>query len=74
MNRDNPQSLAFSVDAFCKAHNISRATYYNIIKEGRGPRLMRVGTKPLISAEAAAEWRKRMEAETAEMEAAGGAA
>lgn len=64
MNRDNPESLAFSIEAFCKAHHISRATYYNLAKEGRGPRLMKVGRKPLISAEAAAEWRRRMESET----------
>ena len=56
---------AYSIEVFCKAHNISRASYYNLAKEGRGPKLMRVGSKPLISAEAAAEWRKKMEAETA---------
>ena len=40
--------------------------YYNLVKEGKGPRLMRVGTKPLISIESAAEWRKRMEDEAAQ--------
>jgi hypothetical protein len=65
MNRDNPESLAYSVEQFCKAHSISRATFYNLAKEGKGPRLMRIGKKPLISTEAAADWRRQMEAESA---------
>jgi len=53
---------ALSIDEFCKRHGISRATYYNQQKDGVGPRVMKVGTRTLISMEAAAEWRRRMEA------------
>ena len=66
MNKITDQILAYSVESFCNSHNISRAMYYNLVKEGKGPRLMRVGTKPLISIESAAEWRKRMEDEAAQ--------
>jgi hypothetical protein len=52
----------YSVDEFCGAHNLSRAMFYKILKEGTGPRVMRVGTRTLISEEAAGDWRRQMEA------------
>ena len=52
---------ASSVVAFCTEHGISRAHFYNEKKRGRGPTVMKVGKRTLISAEAAAEWRRRME-------------
>jgi predicted DNA-binding transcriptional regulator AlpA len=55
---------AFSVDEFCADHGISRATFYNIRSAGRGPAEMKIGTRTLISVEAAEAWRRRMEAET----------
>ncbi len=55
----------YSVDDFCKAHGICRATLYNLWKSGKGPRVMRVGRRRLISDEAAADWRREMEAEAA---------
>jgi predicted DNA-binding transcriptional regulator AlpA len=57
---------AFSVDEFCADHGISRAFFYVLKREGKAPALMKIGTRSLISIEAAAEWRRRMEAETAE--------
>ena len=33
---------AFSIDEFCAAHGISRATYYNLKKVGKGPTEMAV--------------------------------
>lgn len=59
----------FSIQEFCIAHGISRGTFYNELKAGRGPRLMRVGSRVMVSAEAAQEWRRAME-ENAEKEAA----
>ncbi|VTU29681.1 Helix-turn-helix domain protein [Variovorax sp. PBL-H6] len=56
---------ADSIPQFCEGHNISRTHLYELIKQGKGPRLMKLGRRTLISAEAAAEWRARMEAETA---------
>ena len=55
------ETLAFSIPQFCRRHSISRAHFYNLSKSGHGPALMRVGRRTLISAEAAAEWRRRME-------------
>lgn len=53
-----------SVDDFCKSHSISKAFFYNLVKDGKGPRLMKVGRRTLVSAEAAKEWRQRMEKNT----------
>lgn len=54
-------TLAFSISDFCLSHGISRAHFYNLSKSGDAPTIMRVGRRTLISAEAAAEWRRRME-------------
>lgn len=53
-----------TVPQFCEGHNISRTHFYELIKQGRAPRLMKVGRRTLISQEAQIDWRKRMEAET----------
>ena len=54
-----------SIDEFCEAHGICRATLYNLWKSGDGPRFMRVRDRRLISIEAAADWRRDMEAKAA---------
>jgi hypothetical protein len=54
---------AYSIDEFCARHGISRAGFYNTLKAGTGPRVMKVGNRTLISKEAAAEWRRKCEAE-----------
>lgn len=54
-------SGAYSVTSFCDAHHISRAYFYQLIKKGQAPRLMKLGRRTLISNEAAAEWRKGLE-------------
>ncbi|MFT4116531.1 hypothetical protein [Bradyrhizobium sp.] len=55
---------AFSVDEFCAAHGISRAMFYKLCAQGKGPRLMSVGSRKIISNEAAADWRCEREAES----------
>ena len=52
---------ALAVAQFCERHNLCRATFYNLLRTGRGPRIMKVGARTLISVEAAEEWRRRME-------------
>ena len=42
---------AYSISEFCADHGISRAGFYNLIKSGKGPRLMKIGTRRLISCE-----------------------
>jgi hypothetical protein len=70
MNKDaigygfTPQS-AYSIAQFCDAHHISRTHLHNMCKVGRGPRMMKLGRRVLISAEAAADWRRQLEQETA---------
>ena len=53
--------LAMSVADFCTFHSISKPTFYEMIKRGLGPKIMKVGARTLISTEAAAEWRRKME-------------
>jgi hypothetical protein len=56
---------AFSISEFCDAHGISRGMFYKLARQGIGPRTMRVGTRTLVSVEAAAEWRRTREAAAA---------
>lgn len=56
---------AYSIREFVERHGISRAYLYQLWAEGAGPRYMQLGRRRLISRESAAEWRRRMEAETA---------
>jgi predicted DNA-binding transcriptional regulator AlpA len=52
---------AFDIFEFCHRHAISRSAFYNSLKNGTGPRLMRLGSKVLISREAAEAWRRERE-------------
>ncbi len=53
--------LALSIDGFCKSHNITRAFLYQLWQRGAGPTRMKVGSRTLISVEAAEAWRRQME-------------
>lgn len=61
----------YTVTDFCEEHRISRSYLYRLWSEGRGPRRTKVGRRTLISGEAAAEWRRRMEAETVQGDGGG---
>jgi hypothetical protein len=50
---------AYSVDGFSEAHDISRAQTYVEIREGRLT-ARKVGTRTIITAEDAAEWRSSL--------------
>jgi hypothetical protein len=63
------EQQAYSIPEFCAAHRISRALFYLLQKDHTGPTLMRVRGRTLVTAEAAAEWRRRME-QAARQEAA----
>ena len=52
---------AFTIEEFCKAYGISRALYYKLLRAGDGPRIAKIGSKTLISDEAATEWLRRRE-------------
>jgi len=55
------ESLAFTVDEFAEAYRVSRATVYNMWRDGTGPRKMRVRGRVLISRDAAEKWRAEVE-------------
>ena len=61
----NGERDCYSVNEFCSRHDICPATFYMLLKEGNGPKIIKVGARTLISRESAAEWRKRLEHETA---------
>jgi predicted DNA-binding transcriptional regulator AlpA len=50
-----------SVADFCRTNSISRSLFYKLQREGKGPRIMKIGRRTLISQEASAEWRKSLE-------------
>lgn len=50
---------AFSIEEFCERHRISKQLYYK--KRGEMPPSFRIGTRVLISREAAAVWRRERE-------------
>ena len=55
---------AYTIPEFCARHRISRPFLYKLFERGSGPRVMRVGSRVLITREAAADWRKAREAAT----------
>ena len=55
-------ALAFTVPQFCASHGISRALFYILQRDGRGPRIMKCGRRTLIARESAEAWRRQMEA------------
>jgi hypothetical protein len=70
INRSIPEEIAhlgaepkdaYGVDEFCARHGISRAFLYLLWRRGEGPAYMQLGGRRVISKEAGAEWRRRME-------------
>ena len=56
-----PEREAYTVAELAQAYRVSRATLYNLWKEGSGPRRMRVRGRVLISRAAAEMWRRQVE-------------
>ena len=54
---------AYSVDEFCARHRISPQLFYKLKPLGLMPVTFRLGTRVLISREAAAAWRRARETE-----------
>jgi hypothetical protein len=61
MNKPDEQD-AFSIPEFCLRNRISPALFFKLATEGRGPRVMHVGRRTLITREFAATWRRTLEA------------
>ena len=56
---------AFSLARFCRRHGISVQMYYKLANQGLAPTTFNVGTRVLVSKEAAAAWRRAREAASA---------
>jgi hypothetical protein len=56
---------AYTIAEFCLAYRISRSKLYQLWAAGRGPRVMCVDAKKLISKPAADDWRRECEQESA---------
>lgn len=61
MQSNQQSGVMYDIKSFCEAHRISRALFYKLIKEGKGPTVVKVNRRTLITAEAAAEWRNSLE-------------
>jgi predicted DNA-binding transcriptional regulator AlpA len=55
----------YTVPEFCAAHRMGRTTFYALAKIGKAPRTIHLAQKVLVSREAAADWRREREAESA---------
>jgi hypothetical protein len=56
---------AYSIPEFCRVHGgMSQAFFHALIAKGKGPKLMKVGARTLITVEAATAWRAAQEAAT----------
>jgi hypothetical protein len=56
--------VVYTVTEFCVAHKISRSKLYQLWRSGMGPRAVKIGSKNLITAEAACEWRRQLQPAT----------
>jgi hypothetical protein len=61
MNNPDEQD-AFSIPEFCLRNRISTALFFKLARQGRGPRVLHVGRRTLITKESAAAWRRDLEA------------
>ena len=50
-----------TVREFCERFHVSRSTLYRLTRAGSGPRVLRVGRRTLITADAARDWIKEAE-------------
>lgn len=59
------QRLAYTLDEWCAACGISRATFYTLEHRSQAPRVHYIGARRYISVDADREWRAAREAEAA---------
>jgi hypothetical protein len=55
-----------TVREFCARNNVSVSLFYKLRNAGKAPRLIYIGTKPLITAAAEKAWLSEREAEAAQ--------
>ena len=54
-------AAAYSIREFCAAHRLSTSMFFKLRSQGLGPDEMSVGTRRIISLEAAERWRRARE-------------
>jgi predicted DNA-binding transcriptional regulator AlpA len=59
---ERPARLGWSINEYCDLIGISRGTFYNRRREGRGPRIMKVGGRRIVTPEAHEDYRIQCEA------------
>lgn len=52
---------AVTVSQFCERYRIGRTHFYQLLKDGKGPRLMKAGRRTLVSAKAESDWVEQSE-------------
>ena len=62
--------MSFSIEQWCQRHNVSRSTYYKLLKAGKSPKTMKVLDCIRISEDADRQWVRDREAEAVQTEAA----
>jgi hypothetical protein len=60
-DKEKAPRLGYSINEYCTALGISRGTFYNRLKDGTGPKVMKVGSRSIITPEAHEEFRRRCE-------------
>ncbi|HZW20241.1 hypothetical protein [Noviherbaspirillum sp.] len=51
----------FTIRQFCEDHDLSKAFFYKLVRNGLGPKVLKVGRRSMVTTEAAAEWRAAMQ-------------
>jgi hypothetical protein len=70
--RDDDRA-AYSIPEFCRRYGFSPAFFFKMQTQGKGPRMMEVGRRRLISREADEVWRREREEAAAKSEPANAA-
>ena len=58
---DSAGPVVYTITEFCSAHKISRSKLYQLWRAGAGPRSIKIGSRNLITAQSASEWRRQLE-------------
>jgi hypothetical protein len=66
MQTEIPPQPVFTIKKFCERYEIAPSFFFKLQRQGKAPRTLRVGSKVLITSQAAADWIAAREAETAE--------
>lgn len=53
----------WTIPEWCERRKICRASFYNLVRAGKAPRILKVGRSVRISEAADAEWLRAREAE-----------